>query len=69
MTKTITITTNHDDWEGLYVNGVLFTEGHKLRSEDIFEALGIEYEEITAYSHLENYGSLPDKLEDLEVDK
>lgn len=69
MTKKITIATNYDDWEGLYVDGILFTEGHKLRSEDIFEALGIHYEEVSAGSYLENYGRLPENLDELEEDE
>lgn len=30
-----------EDWQGLYVNGVLFVEGHTLSLRDAFAALGL----------------------------
>lgn len=69
MNKKLTIATNYDDWEGLYVDGILYTEGHKLRVEDIFSALGITCEEVSVAGYLETYGSLPSKFHDLEIDE
>lgn len=66
MNKKLTIATNYDDWEGLYVDGVLFTEGHKLRTDDIFAALGFVCWERDASKYLSEHGSLPHKLLDLE---
>lgn len=68
MTKKYTIVTNDDDWEGLYIDGVLYCEGHTLRKEDIFSAMGIVIENITACDHIADYGSLPYCIIDLEPD-
>ena len=37
-----------DDWEGLYINGVLVDEGHRVRLEDVMCRLGIHYNAMMA---------------------
>lgn len=62
----LTVVSNHDDWEALYVEGKLWTEGHHLTWKHLAQALGIEVDEIYAGKHLEQYGSCPSNLEDLQ---
>ena len=58
-----------DDWEGLYVDGELATEGHQLIIEDLADVLGIEIEDKYAnIDWLEERGSLPNKLEDVKFE-
>jgi hypothetical protein len=57
----IVFATNDDDWEGLYINGKLVSEGHKLSFGDFAEAFGISYAKVS----VEIDGSLPQNLNDL----
>lgn len=67
MTKKITVASNYNDWEGVYVNGKLIQEHHHIDWPALLKHLGFEYEslEITDQEWLENLGSLPEKLEDI----
>jgi len=48
----IHIVSNEDgDWYGLYINGNLECEGHRLSHRDIFDALGYKFDSI----ELKNY--------------
>lgn len=63
-TPKITIVSNGDDWEGLYLDGVLFCEGHDVTLRDLARALDLENEKI--YVSTEWLGgkasNLPEKL-------
>lgn len=70
ITKKITIVTNEDDWEGLYVDGKIVVQDHKLRVEDVLAALGIYAETVTCdHDWLLNFGYLPNNLEDVKLDE
>lgn len=66
------ITCESGDWEGLYVDGVLYTEGHSIRLHE-FVDLVREYKNFSNIKwyhisdvHMEWLGnSLPVKLEDV----
>lgn len=61
------LVTNHDDWMGLYVNGVLFTEGHDIRPRDLLAAAGIELETVEPDGEwLYECGHLPQKLSEVK---
>lgn len=64
-----------DDWEGLYVNGILELEGHSLRGDDVARCLEaqvevhyIEKEETWDKIVALGCDNLPDKLEDVVWD-
>ncbi len=44
--STVTIVTNGNDWEGLYIDGELINENHSLRTVDILAALGIDIKHV-----------------------
>lgn len=44
MNKQIVIVSNGDDWEGLYIDGKLVTENHRLSPRDVLNALGLTLE-------------------------
>ena len=61
-----------DDWEGLYFNGVLITEGHRVTIKDVVmviqnvESANFSYEEKEADSKwLADEGSFPMSIEDV----
>ena len=60
----ITIVSNGDDWEGLYLDGVLFEEDHKIRVRHLAEALDLEIETVEVSPRWlgEKVVSLPEKL-------
>lgn len=64
--REIVIATNYNDWEGLYINGVLATEGHSLTADDILFALDINYVEKDAREYLKDGAMLPFSLSDLD---
>ena len=45
-TPKITIVSNGDDWEGLYLDGLLFEQGHSITACQLAEALGLEWGRI-----------------------
>jgi hypothetical protein len=52
-----------DDWEGLYVDGRLVTEGHRVSVTEALNAVGVSCEVVYADDHwLEEVGRLPDQL-------
>lgn len=63
-TPKITIVTNHNDWEELYLDGVLFDEGHEISPKSIAQALGLEFEQVSVSSTYlgETVVALPEKL-------
>jgi hypothetical protein len=68
MNKKITFVTNEDDWEGLYIDGELEVEAHRLSVEDVLAVLGIYAEYITCdQDWLFDRGYLPSDLKDVVV--
>lgn len=62
------IVSNDDDWSGLYINGRLITEGHRISLHDALDALKgktlEDYEFRTCDRRwLFDHGNLPDDLE------
>jgi len=56
-----------DDWQGLYVNGELVTQGHSIRAQDVCEVLGADYAFVSAdYEWLDERGALPELLKDVK---
>jgi hypothetical protein len=47
MTKKITIVSNEDDWEGLYIDGKIALQAHNLSVYEVLLALDIIPEYIT----------------------
>jgi len=51
------------DWEGLYIDGKLVMENHRLEIYDILDAIGVKYNYVQADDEwLANHGRLPDEL-------
>lgn len=42
----IKLVTNCDDWQGLYIDGKLITEGHSISLRDFADAVGVEYDRV-----------------------
>lgn len=63
---TFTLVTNHNDWEGLYVDGVLHTQGHTVRLRDLAAAAGfdLEVKDVSFWLGHE-VTHLPDNLKDI----
>lgn len=66
--KAVLVSSSSGDWEGLYVNGLLVTEDHKLGRNLINHFIGtvVPEEKEAAEDFVENLGSLPVKLTDVE---
>lgn len=59
-----------DGWEGLYLNGKMVAQGHRVRIDTILFLLGIKVNHLDAYdqdSWLDGEGYLPNNLEDLKL--
>lgn len=58
-----------DDWVGLYVNGLLQSEGHSLHWPTILRRLGMDVQTYEVHDEwlLEQSGSLPRTLEDVRI--
>lgn len=57
-----------EDWMGLYIYGRLVAEGHSLSTSDVLSALGIMWRVLPAdQTWLEESGSLPERLDDVET--
>jgi hypothetical protein len=57
-----------DDWEGLYIDGKLETEGHSLSPSDIFKVLDIR---VTNHDLDDEWiceqGSLPENFDEVKL--
>jgi hypothetical protein len=59
-----------DDWEGLYVDGVLVYESHTLTVGRVLRGIGVEFTYVAPDPQwLEERGSLPDRLDDVKRDE
>ncbi len=66
----LTLVTNGDDWEGLYLNGQLYSQDHKVSLHDLAAALGFEIAnvEVSADWLGDTVCQLPEKLTDIPKD-
>lgn len=56
-----------EDWQGLYLDGKLAAEGHRLNARDVLDALGIAHESFDADNDwLCARGDLPVDLDEVE---
>ncbi|HRY30262.1 MAG TPA: hypothetical protein P5079_09540, partial [Elusimicrobiota bacterium] len=68
----IVFASNGDDWEGLYVDGQLVSEGHSLRPGEVLEALKLDFAELDddgIMAYLEDAGNFPENLGELTKKK
>jgi hypothetical protein len=67
-TKTLTLVTNYDDWEGIYIDGKILDQGHDINWKEVLSNLGFELKIQEAdYDWLAEQGALPDKLENCKI--
>lgn len=58
----LVVTSEDRDWYGLYVDGELKCEGHRLTHSNIFYALGINYTEFEKDdTWFDDFGCCPEK--------
>ncbi len=71
--KNIVIATNHDDWEGVFVDGEQKTSGHKIEISDLIPYLRDGDFTIARWSIDSDYtadlGCYPDELTEIPEDK
>lgn len=55
------------DWEGIYVDDKLITEGHSLDARQTLEAIGVEFEHLDRdeVAEINGMANLPENLTDL----
>ncbi len=65
--REVVVVSNHDDWEGIYVDGVLRAENHSLTVREILQILGVktDFREVSPEWLGGEVGSLPEKLGDI----
>lgn len=59
------LVTNYDDWEALYINGKVLTQGHKVSRADIRKVKGKLFEQGVDNEHTYEVGYLPDNYADI----
>lgn len=59
--------TNHEDWEGIYIDGVLCAQDHRVSLADLAAALGLKLTTIAVSCDWlgDTVCQLPAKLEDI----
>ena len=61
----LTIVTNYDDWEGVYLDGKIIDQGHSIDWKLVLSELGFTLDEQEAdHDWLAYEGYLPEKIED-----
>ena len=70
MSKFMIVGCEAGDWEGLYIDGKLVEEGHKIHRDTIFEHLGINADYSCASDNaMDKMGcSFPEKLDEVILD-
>jgi hypothetical protein len=64
--KITIVSSSSGDWEGLYIDGVLKLEEHRISNEDLLKAAGVVAESFeAAEGWVEDRGSLPELLSDV----
>jgi hypothetical protein len=68
MNKLLILTT--DDWEGLFIDGKLATEGHSISLYEFCKILGIkvDFKEVDD-EYMYEMGSFPQNLDEIPEDK
>jgi hypothetical protein len=70
MTIPTIVIVKADGWQGLYKDGKLVCEDHRVTYKDLAEALGIVvYEKEADQGWLEDEGNLPKNLSDVKESK
>jgi hypothetical protein len=67
MSKKVTIVSSFDgDWYGVYIDGVLASEGHQVNAQEVLESLGytIEFKEKNEAWFDKHGNRCPEKLEE-----
>lgn len=68
MKDFVLIMDEYGDWEGLYQNNKLVSEGHNITTEDVVKSLKQGYDNFSVYGTkggwLTEQGSLPTNLDD-----
>lgn len=68
MNKEVVIVSMNDDWEGLYVDGLLVTQGHRVSIHEILEVFGLTVtQEEAEAGWSEDRADLPEELEEVEL--
>lgn len=57
-----------DDWSGLYVDGKLKFQNHRIEADDVLEALGLSFEKKDAGEFLMITGGLPEDLSEVKFE-
>lgn len=69
----VVIVSGAEDWEELYIDGKLVSEGHSIRVHDVLDALGVTLTRINLddkqESQLERKGSMPKTLKGVQKTK
>lgn len=64
--KTATIIDNGDDWEGVYIDGKLIVQDHRINPKELLKQLGYFVETLEPdYEWLDAQGYLPEDLSDV----
>ncbi len=68
MADKVVFATSNDGWEGIYVNGELKVQGHRLEVTDAFRAAGLDFDRIEVDDEwLFKVRQLPDQFKDVRV--
>lgn len=72
-TQSIVFVTNQDDWEGLYVDGLLVAEDHKIPRQQLVKHLHGKEGPVAEYfinpEFMDGLGRLPENLSDIPGDE
>lgn len=56
-----------DDWKGLYINGKLIKQDHRIEPRDILTALGVEHFKLDVDSEwMDGRSHLPEDLDEVQ---
>lgn len=72
--KVIVVKDEHGEWEGIYLDGDLWTEGHSLRDSDWVELINGHHLESAEIKYvnaiwMEDNGVLPQHYQDIPTEK
>lgn len=63
----------YDDWEGLYIDGTLCYEGHRIDADCVLEHLNIKHSSVECpesyVAKLNKKGCFPPTLKELKIDE
>lgn len=68
--KTATIIDNGDDWVGVYIDGKLVTQGHRIDPRELLKQLGYFVESPEPdYEWMDDVSYLPEDLKDVVLEE